>query len=338
MSSAGRKALVLVLAAAAVAIFLTGCGKSTVAKVNGRRISRQEYYNRLERMPIDQQMQVEAGMAILNDMINQELVLNMAEKEKCRPTDAQVNERYAQMEKNPGYPGWAQFMAYVRAARASLTKDQIKDQVRIQQAEFNLLTRGIDIPEKDVRAYYDGNKTQFTVPENADVAVIQCDKQADAAKAMQLLKTVEFATVAKQLSSEPSSRASGGRIGRPVYAEDPGWSKKVWTTVLATKKGDITGPIPVSDKTGSAILIFKVIRHNPPKTEKYEDVKFLIWDGMMRDRGSRKWNVAQELEKFRQTADIKVMVDRYRDKLLPKEPAAGAPGQKAPEKTPAAPK
>ncbi len=194
MSSAGKRALVLVLGAAMVAIFLTGCGKNTVAKVNGRKISRQEYYNRLERMPMgSQESQVEAGIIVMRDLINEELLLRLAEKEKCPPTDAQVNERYAQMQKQP------QFQARIK--QAGLTKDQAKDLVRILQAHFNLLTRGINIPEKDVKAYYDQYRdTQFTVPENADVAAIFCEKQADATKAMQLLKQgVDFSTVARQL-------------------------------------------------------------------------------------------------------------------------------------------
>ena len=335
MSSTGRKALVFVLAAAVVAVVVTGCGNSSVAKVNGRKISRQEYYNKLERLPFYQQAQVESGMAVLNSMIEEELLLSLAEKEKCRPTDAQVNERYAEMEKNPGYPVWAQFMAYVR--QSGLTKDQIKDQVRIHQAAFNLMTRGISVPEKDVKASYEENKAALTIPQSADVAMIQCNTMADAAKAMQLLKTVEFATVAKQLSDEPNSKANGGRIGA-IYADDPNWDKAVSKKVLATKKGEITGPIAVSNKSGSAVLIFKVIRINPPKTPKYEEVKYLIWEQMMRAQGAKKWDVAAELEKFRGTAKIKVNIDRYRDKLLPKEPAAGAAGQKAPAKTPAAPK
>ncbi len=317
MSSAGRKALVLIMAAVMVAVFLTGCGKSTVAKVNGRKITRQEYYNRLERMPMgNQNIQVEAGMAVLRDLINEELLLRLAEKEKCPPTDAQVNQRYAEMQKQP------QFMQ--RMKESGLSKDQAKDLVRILQAHFNLLTRGITVTDKEVKDYYEKNKsTQFTVPENSDVAAIFCEKEADAKKAMDLLKkNVEFATVAKQLSSDPISKERGGRLARPVYADDPALPPAVWKKVLATKKGEITGPI--SDQTGH--VIFKVIRHNPQKTQKFEEVKFMIWDGLMREKGAKKWDVDSELNKFRESAEIKIMIDRYRDKLLPKEGGPGVPG------------
>jgi foldase protein PrsA len=322
MSSAGRKALVLILAAAVVSTFLTGCGKSTVAKVNGRKISRQEYYNRLERTPMgNQNQQVEAGMVVLRDLINEELLLRMAEKEKVAPTDQQVNERYAEMQKQP------QFAARIK--ESGLTKDQAKDLIRILQAHFNLQTRGITVPDKDVKAFYEKfKKTQFTVPENADVAAIFCESKADADKAMAMLKKgVEFATVAAQLSSEPNSKERGGRLLRPVYMNDPYLPEAVWKKVLSTKKGEYTEPI--SDKTGNAI--FKVIRHNPAKTQKYDEVRFFIWDGMMREKGQQKWNVDADLNKFRETAEIKIMIDRYAEKLLPKEGGPGTSGGKKPE-------
>lgn len=309
--------MALVLMAAVVAVFLAGCGKSTVAKVNGRKISRQEYYSRLERMPMGpQNMQVEAGIVVLRDLINEELLLRLAEKEKCPPTDTQVNERYAQMQKQP------QFTARIK--ESGLSKEQAKDLVRILQAHFNLLTRGIKVPDKEVKDYYDKHKmSQFTVPENADVAAVFCEKEADVKKAQELLKQgVDFATVAQRLSSDPVSKERGGRLARPVYRNDPGLPPEVWQKVLATKKGEVTAPI--SDRTGH--VIFKIVRINPEKTQKYEEVKYMIWDGMMRDKGSQKWDVDTELNKFRESAEIKIMIDRYRDKLLPKEGGPGVPG------------
>ncbi|MBP6965443.1 MAG: peptidyl-prolyl cis-trans isomerase [Armatimonadetes bacterium] len=317
MSKAVSKTVLMAMAALVAASFLAGCGKSSVAKVNGRKISRQEYYDRLERMPMgNPPMQVEAGVVVLRDLINEELLIRLAEKEKVPPTNAQVDERYKQMEKQP------QFMAKMK--ESGLTKDQAKDLVRILQAHFNLMTRGIKVTDEEVKKYYEANKDkQFTIPENAEVAAIFCENKATADKAMNLLKqNVDFATVAKQLSSDPNSKDRGGRLGRPVYVNDQGLPEAVWKKVLATKKGAYTEPI--ADQTG--FVIFKVIRQNPKKVQKFEEVKFLLWDGMMREKGGQKWNVDAELNKFRETADVKIMIDRYRDQLLPKEGGPGIPG------------
>lgn len=317
MSKAVSKIVLMAAAALVAASILAGCGKSTVAKVNGRKISYQEYYDRLERMPMgNPPMQVEAGMVVLRDLINEELLIRLAEKEKVPPTNAQVDERYKQMEKQP------QFMAKMK--ESDLTKDQAKDLVRILQAHFNLTTRGIKVTDEEVKKYYEENKAkEFTIPQNAEVAAIFCENKATADKAMNLLKqNVDFATVAKQLSSDPNSKDRGGRLGRPVYVNDQGLPEKVWKTVLATKKGAYTQPI--ADETG--YVIFKVLRHNQQNVRKFEEVKFLLWDGMMRQKGSQKWDVDAELNKFRETAEVKIMIERYRDQLIPKEGGPGVPG------------
>lgn len=334
MSSAGRKALVFVLAAAVIAIVVTGCGNSSVATVNGRKISRQEYCSALEQLPFYQEPRMESGLWVLDRLVRDQLVLSLADKEKCRPTDAQVNERLAQMEKLPTYMAWGDYLDYAR--QYALTKDQIKEQVRVFQAEFNLWTRGISIPEKDLRASYEQNKlVLYTDAETAEVAMIMCKTQADADKAMELLKTVEFATVAKRLSVEPNSAANGGRIGK-IYRDQQGWDKTALKKIFATKKGEITGPVLVSNESVKAVLIFKVIRINPAKTRKYEEVKYVIQDRMMREQGEQKWDVQKELVKFSETAKIKINIDRYKDKLTP--PKQPAQGQTAPQKAPEAPK
>ena len=256
-------------------------------------------------------------MMVLRDLINEELLLRLAEKEKVAPTDAQVNERYAEMQKQPEFQQ--------KMKEAGLSKDQAKDLVRILQAHFNLVTRGITVPDKEVKDFYEKNKkTHFTVPENADVAAIFCESKADAEKAIGMLKkNVEFATVAAQLSSDPVSKERGGRLARPVYKNDPVLPEAVWKKVLATKRGEYTEPIP--DQTGSAI--FNVIGHNPEKTQKLPEVRFLIRDSLMREKGAAKWNVDDELNKFRETAEIRIMIDRCREQLLPKEGGPGVPAR-----------
>jgi len=57
----------------------------------------------------------------------------------------------------------------------------------------------------------------------------------------------------------------------------------------------------------------------------------------MREQGQKKWDVDADLNKFRETADIQIMIDRYKDELTPKNPVPGTPGYKGPAKTPTAP-
>lgn len=284
-----------------------------VAEVNGRKISRDQYYYRVERMPgfPGQAEPAEAGIVVLRDLINETLILQLAEQEKCAPTDAQIKERYAEMKRQPGFEA--------KLRESGMTEAQSTELIRILQAHFNLVTRRITVSPKEVVDYYNQfQETQFTTPENTEVAAIFCEKKVDADKAMALLKKgVKFADVAKQFSSDPISRDRGGLLGRPIYVDDPVVPPQVWKKVLATKEGEYTEPI--YDQTGS--VIFQVIRHNLKKVKKLPEVRFAIRDVLMREKGAKKWNIDEELNKFREKADIKIMIDRYRDQVLSKDKA-----------------
>ena len=113
-----------VLATILLAVFIVGCGRDTVARVNGQKITRQEYYDRLERLPYRDPMngrQMEAGAWVIDRLVTEKLILGMAQKEKVSPTDEQIEERVDNAQKQPGFAG--------ELKKAGLTKDQFKDRI-----------------------------------------------------------------------------------------------------------------------------------------------------------------------------------------------------------------
>ncbi len=77
-----------------------------VAEVNGQKISSRDYYNRLERASVvrgQTEKPVEMGLLVLRDLINEALLVQLAEQERCPATDVQVSERYAEMQKQPEF-------------------------------------------------------------------------------------------------------------------------------------------------------------------------------------------------------------------------------------------
>ena len=300
--------MLLAAVAAVLSSSLAGCGRSTVGKVNGRKISRQEYHTRLERMPLGRgDQQVEAGMVVLGELIDEELWLRLAEKEKVAPTDSQVEKRYKEMQKLP----W--FTARLKAF--GITKEQAKDLLRVEQAKFNLQTRGVKVPDKDVTDFYERQKkTQFTIPEHAEVAAIFCEAKETLDRVMSLLEQgVEFGVVARQWSSDTESKKRDGRLARAIYRGDTQVPKEVQDEVLRTKRGQYTTPM----RDANGYVIFQVLNHRKQRTQKHAEVKYAIWEGLMGDKGAKKWNMEEEFTKFREKADIKVGIDRYKERLLP---------------------
>jgi len=207
MSSANRRVVTALVALAVLAAFAAGCGRGTVAKVNGRKITRQEYYDRLERMPYTDPMTQqpnESGAVVLDRLITEELILRLAEKEKVGPTEQQVKERMDQTMKTPG------FAAQMKAS--GFSKEQFKERMQVEQAAFNIQTKGVQVTVKEARDLYEKNKTMppFTTEEQSTVAAVFLKDQADVKKAQTLLnKGVDFSTIAGMLSTDPNSKATG---------------------------------------------------------------------------------------------------------------------------------
>lgn len=323
MSSILKRVLLFVVLASAFAAFVVGCGgRSVVAKVNGRKITRQEYYDRLERLPyVDAAsgQTTDAGILVLQRLVTEELLLRMAENQHVAPTDEQIKDRIAQSMKSPG------FAANMR--KSGVTKDQMKELMRVEQAAFNLQTKGVTVTPQDIKSFYDQNQAaQFTVPEQVYVAAIFVNSKADADKAMSLLKNkVEFGTVARTMSKHPSAKVDGKLA--PLTRGDKGVPEAVQSLIFSTPNNQYTNPIPSGN---GSYVIFQVLQHIPKKVQKLADVQTAIHDRLMLEKGMQKNpNLNGELAKFRDTAKIDIMIDRYKSILTPPKTAPAAPGAPA---------
>ena len=314
--------MVLALVALAVlAAFVAGCGRGTVAKVNGRKITRQEYYDRLERLQYTDPatgQQNEAGAAVLDQLITEELIFRLAEKDKVGPTEQQAKERQDQTMKTPG------FAAKMKASGYS--KEQFRERMRVEQAAFNIQTKGVKVSSKEARDFYEKNKANapFTNPEQARVAAIFLGSQADSDKAMSLLKKgVDFGTVASMFSRDPNTRTQGGRLQRPIIRGDQNIPPAIQDIILSTPTNKYTKPISAG---GGGSVIFKVIMHTPQKTLPFSEFEYLIRQRLALEKGIAKHiDINKELEAFRKTAKIEVGIERYKPFIM--QAAQGTPQQ-----------
>lgn len=318
MSSANRRIILALIAFAVVATFAAGCGRGTVAKVNGRKITRQEYYDRLERLPYTDpatSRQTDAGVAVLDRLVTEELILRLAEKNKVGPTEQQVKERTDQTMKTPGFAQQMKEQGY--------SKEQFKERMRVEQAAFNIQTKGVNVSTKEARDFYEKNKDlpPFTEQERAGVGAIFLKNKADMEKAQSLLKKgVEFGTVASMLSQDPGSAKSGGRLARPIVRGEQNLPQEVQDIVFSTPTNKLTKPIPAGD----GYVIFKIFEHRPKRARPFSDFEYLIKQRLAVEKGIKKQtDINKELENFRKSAKIEVSIERYKKFLVPQtQPAA----------------
>lgn len=306
------RALLAFMALTVLAVFIAGCGRGVVAKVNNRKITEDEYYSRLEHLPVPgpNGQKMEAGVAVLQRLIDEELVVRLAESKGVAATDQQVEERYAQMKKSPNFKN--------QLKESGITTDQVKQMLKVEQAAFNLQTRGVKVSDSDVNDYYNTHlQTQFTQPEHAYVAIIVSKNRAEADKAYEMLAKVPFDTVARSVSID-ATKSNGGKFPTAIVRGDKNVSKGVQDAIFNTPVNKYTKPLPFPK---GQYVIFQVIQHNQKETKKLDsDLKYTIRQTLMIQKGMvRKNNLQQDLADFRKSAQIQVFINRYKEQLTQKK-------------------
>lgn len=303
MRSTRQRVLLAVVACLVLASMMAGCGRRTVAKVDGSRITRDEYFRRLERLPyVDPSngQRTEAGAFVLQQMVEEILILRLAEKEGVAPTEDQVKARTEEIQKQPSF------------RQANVPKEQLKELMKVEQAIFNLQTKGVKVTDKEVKDYYEQNKeAQFTIPEQGEFRAIFTKDKAGADKAMEMLKKgVKFEVVARTLS-EHATKEQGGLLP-PMTRNRDDIPAEVRDKMFSLKPNQYSEPIADG---GGGYVIFQMLKHQKERTQKFKEVEFAIKDALMRQKGSEKNSpekIKQAMDDLRAKADISVNIDRYK--------------------------
>ena len=194
-----------------------------------------------------------------------------------------------------------------KEAKANLTK-------QVQVDEY-LLKEGIsdpDIPEKDIREFYDSSPENYARKETVEVShiLIKVDETAgpeEKEKAYLKIKEVrkeilagkDFAEMAKE-HSQCNSASGGGALG---YKER-GYMPKEFDEVAFTIEKDTVSDI-VETKFGYHIIL--VTDKIPGGISPYEDVRNFIKKYLQKDESQRK--LAEHIAKLKEKATIEILLE-----------------------------
>lgn len=322
----GRRAIILIAAAGVLASALAGCGGKVVATVNGEKITRDEYYKRLERVGIPNPIamnrllgqiarvnpnlaraiasvpKVEVGLLTTNELISEKIISQMAKKEGATPTDQQIDYKWGLLKKSG---------SIAQAMRQGMTEDEIRKQLAVQQAYINVATKGIKITDKETRDYYEKNKRQFQQPERVQVRMIVTNGEAKIREAEKFLnRGVAFETVAREKSDDAGARQTGG-FQAVLMKGMQNVPKELIDTAFATKKGQVSKPFRVQNTW----VIIKVEDILPAINQSYADVKQYIAETLAQQKAMSKPAFAKELASFDKKAKIEVNIERYKEQI-----------------------
>lgn len=214
-----------------------------VATVNGEEIKGAEYYRRMEYLPGvgrfvgNRFNEFPPGFLTLDTLITERLVLQLAKSKGVLPSDAEVEAEFRyRTEENP--------RLLQDALDFGLTKEELMSQIKLDVAQFKVVTFGINITDQEVDEHYRTNPTRFTIPKRLKARVIAVATDAEkAAVTADLQAKKPFADVAKERSRDVTQKI-GGDLGLvPIYAfpevaQAPLGTCKIGATTPWIKQGE----------------------------------------------------------------------------------------------------
>ena len=150
--------------------------------------------------------------------------------------------------------------------QSNFTQEDIRTRIRlqilsnkIQEEVVNAVPR---VSNSEISEYYDAARDQFVQPETRDVRLVLNESQAEVEQAKQQLdqdsSNASWEQVARQFSSDPSSRSNGGL--RPSITEGL-LEEPLNGEVFDAAQGEIVGPV----KTPLGFYVFQVEKTTPEK-------------------------------------------------------------------------
>ncbi len=282
------------IASGAVALIaLSGCGGGqgqAVAKIGDKTVTQQEYLQRTEKMltPVgfanNQLSTRPAGYEALLQMVREQVLLDMAQKEGVAPTEQQVEERVQRLMKEDAN------LKRMVTEQKILSLDDVRRQVRAQLIQFNLLTKGVTVTEQEVKKFYEQNKRNFYRPATAQVQVLIVTNRETRAKIDEdLRKGLNLRSVAQKYSQNPAAGVQLGESEVPLEGPFPNNPQGAFLARLAEilkplKPGETSDWIQAD---ANAFVRIFVVSKNPGRQLPYEEVKDRIREGLMLQKGQQ---------------------------------------------------
>ena len=311
-------ALAAVMLGAALGGCYGGSSGGDVATVNGDKISRAEYDAKLEAGP--------QGKAILNQLVQTDLIDQYARDNHVDVSDSDVQAREDEIKAK--YPP-GQFDNILKSQ--NLTEDDVKHILRQQLIVEKAVAGNVHVTDADVQAYL--NKNHATLDTSAQVRakhILVADPKTAQMIEDKLKGGADFAALAKQYSTDTSSKDKGGELG--FFSK--GQMVPAFQAAAFSQKIGVVGP-PVKSPFGYHVIVVEETKPAQVATmaNSADKIRKLL------TQQQQQQQIPTFLSSLRSKANIVVYDDKLKDAIppaVPPPPATAAPAASASGAAPAA--
>jgi parvulin-like peptidyl-prolyl isomerase len=190
---------------------------------------------------------------VLGFLISSNWVIGEAKSLGVKISDAEVKKQFEKI-KSQQFPKAAEFEKFLKTSGQSVSDLLLRVKLNLlsQKIQQKIVKQKSKVTQAQIAKYYKENPKRFGVPEKRNLLIILTKTEAQAKKAKQEVESGKsFASVAKRVSIDPTSKSNGGKLVGVVKGQE---EKSLDAAVFSAKKNVLTGPI----KTPFGYYIFEV--------------------------------------------------------------------------------
>ena len=264
----------------------TGCGSSSasLAKVNGQDITKDQvdrevkfrFGSQTAGSPDSSQFKA-LEKQMVDILVDQAVINGEAGKMGVTASDDDINKAIDQQKQAAG--GQDKFNS--KLSDAGVSDDQLRDMMRDDvnfQHVYAQVTKNVPaVTDAEAQDYYNQNQQTFNSPETRKVRQIVVADQDTANKLKaQLDAGGDFAALAKQYSTDTTSKDKGGELG-DLSVQNSGYPPEFVQAMTRLQAGQISDPV----KTALGYQIIQVESITPGGLQPFDQVK----DGIKQSLG-----------------------------------------------------
>jgi peptidyl-prolyl cis-trans isomerase SurA len=284
--------------AAVTALLICGCKRATpdnvAATVNGRTITYAEldkkyqstFMSSTER-PSDDQMAIQK-LEVLRSLVDNEIMLQRAEKLGLMATDADVESKFAELKAPYTQEEFQKQLASTKMTVEDM-KAQLKRDLSVQKLFLKEISSHISISDRDITDFYNANKSSFNFPEpqihlaqilvtpnpDPNVRNLKSDKAQNEEQARKKIDMLvarlkqgeDYAQLAQNFSEDPQTAPNGGDLGFVPESALEKVNPDLRKAIQAASPGQFTNPV----RTAEGYRVFKIYSKEPAGQRELTD-------------------------------------------------------------------
>lgn len=216
---------------------------------------------------------------VLGFLISSSWVLGEANGLGVKLTDAEVRKQFEKI-KTQQFPQAAEFEKFLASSGQTVSDLLLRVKLNLlsQKIQQKIVKQKLTVTAADVQKYYNENKSRYGAPERRNIQIILTKTEAGASAAKKEIESgKEFSAVAKKVSIDPTSKATGGVVNGVIKGSE---EKELDTAVFGAEVKKLGGPV----KTPFGYYVYKVLSISPASQQSFATVEKTIKQQLLATR------------------------------------------------------